>query len=264
MKRIYLNIKNRDLKFIFYAAACAFSLMLLILYIFPLEFSSYRSIDSFSSFWYILTETGSGTAAVIWTLSLVLFLKIYCKKRVGINKNFYSFILIFLISLISISSLSHFIWKDLFQVPRPSIVLFEKEGLIFSKDEQFAELSTSQRSKLISEAISISNSEFKEVNPDILKSWIKESGYSFPSGHSQTAFFLGVLFSFILYKTLNGKWKYFSLAPLIWAISIGISRVVIGVHYPVDVAAGAFMGMTLALILITFTKFAGLNSPSQK
>jgi len=62
--------------------------------------------------------------------------------------------------------------------------------------------------------------------------------YSFPSGHTLHA----VMFSVMLAH-------YFPV--LLWlvlpfAISVALSRVVLGLHYPSDVAAGALLGWTLA------------------
>jgi phosphatidylglycerophosphatase B len=258
MRKIIYKIKAKDLHFIYYTSIGAFVLMLFILYIFPLGFSSYKTTDAFSQYWYYITETGSGIAALISILFLIFYLKFYYQQKTSIDKHFVSFVSVLILSLVMISSLSHFVWKDLFDIPRPSLNYFKKEGVQLPSYEDYSELSLRQRSRVISEAIALSNISLRDINPYILQSWISESGYSFPSGHSQTAFFLGVLFSFIIYKTLKGKWKYLLFVPLIWAVLVGMSRVVIGVHYPVDVAAGALLGMTMALIIISSSRFTGI------
>ncbi len=61
----------------------------------------------------------------------------------------------------------------------------------------------------------------------------KEAGMSFPSGHSTRAFALAAVLS-------DGSVK--KLALYSYAALIAFSRMYIGVHYPLDVIAGGFIG----------------------
>lgn len=61
--------------------------------------------------------------------------------------------------------------------------------------------------------------------------------YSFPSGHTLHA----VAFTFIACSYL--PWLAILLVP--FATAVALSRVVLGLHYPSDVAAGAIMGFAL-------------------
>ena len=63
-----------------------------------------------------------------------------------------------------------------------------------------------------------------------------EKGYSFPSGHSGTAFAtVG-----ILWRTVP---KPYAVCALVLAVVIALSRLYVGVHYPSDVLAGILLGL---------------------
>ena len=58
--------------------------------------------------------------------------------------------------------------------------------------------------------------------------------FSFPSGHTSAAFLVACIFTFFF------PWVGLILVP--WALSVAMARVVLGVHFPSDVVAGAAMG----------------------
>lgn len=66
------------------------------------------------------------------------------------------------------------------------------------------------------------------------------TGRSFPSGHTATAFVFAGLVS------LTFKRLWITLAMVTLATAVGISRMVVGVHWPVDVLAGAALGWACA------------------
>jgi undecaprenyl-diphosphatase len=68
--------------------------------------------------------------------------------------------------------------------------------------------------------------------------------FSFPSGHTSAAFFvLSVATVFFPY-----------LIPLLlfWAICVGMSRVIVGVHFPTDIVAGATLGYSVGIFTLSF------------
>lgn len=67
--------------------------------------------------------------------------------------------------------------------------------------------------------------------------------FSFPSGHTAAAFVFCTNI-FIFY----GLW---SIPFILFALLVGLSRILLGVHYPGDIAAGALLGMTSSLIAVT-------------
>jgi undecaprenyl-diphosphatase len=85
------------------------------------------------------------------------------------------------------------------------------------------------------------------------QAWITPSDqFSFPSGHTAAAFlFACLVFNF---------YPLFAIPCFIWASAIGISRVLLGVHYPTDLAAGALLGSACAFWGIYLQSlFASLN-----
>lgn len=78
---------------------------------------------------------------------------------------------------------------------------------------------------------------FMVPRPETGRILVDAAGYSFPSIHTALAFGTA---SFL--HPVSGKSSY-----LFWifAIMMGISRIVVGVHYPSDVIAGAIAGIVL-------------------
>lgn len=68
--------------------------------------------------------------------------------------------------------------------------------------------------------------------------------FSMPSGHTAAAFLMAGLVSHFYVE--------FSVIAYCWAALIGMSRVVLGVHYPSDILAGALLGSCSVFISLVF------------
>ena len=91
---------------------------------------------------------------------------------------------------------------------------------------------------------------------------IDESGYSLPSGHSMVSMaFYGYLI-YLIYKHINNKYIKWSLITLLSLLimSIGISRIYLGVHYTSDVIAGFLIALSYLIIYINVVNAIIINS----
>ncbi len=81
-----------------------------------------------------------------------------------------------------------------------------------------------------------------EQCPDIRACGHVPDAFSFPSGHTLHA----VAFALLLSS------YYPVLSPLLWAFAalVGVSRVVLGLHYPSDVVVGALIGASTASLML--------------
>jgi len=73
------------------------------------------------------------------------------------------------------------------------------------------------------------------THPFIVKR-VEADGYSFPSGHTSSAFYTSTYLC-VLYP----KW-YVIVPASLYAVSAGYARMYQGVHYPTDIFAGAVIG----------------------
>lgn len=82
---------------------------------------------------------------------------------------------------------------------------------------------------------------------------INETGYSFPSGHSMISMaFYGFLI-YLIYKNIKNKYLKWSLITVleVLIVSIGVSRIYLGVHYTSDVLAGFLISISYLIIYIS-------------
>lgn len=75
--------------------------------------------------------------------------------------------------------------------------------------------------------------------------------YSFPSGHSITAFVFYIMTWFLVFRFTGDNNLVFNLLPAVAVIIflVGLSRVYLGVHYVSDVLAGFFLGFLILFVL---------------
>jgi len=91
-------------------------------------------------------------------------------------------------------------------------------------------------------------------DPDLelsIRAVLHRSSYSFISGHSTTSFAMSTFFILLL-KPYFKNIRFL----LIWPLLFAYSRVYLGVHFPLDIFTGMYVGLIEGLLFFYITKFS--------
>ena len=78
------------------------------------------------------------------------------------------------------------------------------------------------------------------------------SGSSFPSGHATKAFAVGAVVAL--------RWGKKAVPIVLISCGVALSRVIIGVHYPLDVMAGAVLGGAIGMFTVYLIEKFGITA----
>jgi membrane-associated phospholipid phosphatase len=70
-----------------------------------------------------------------------------------------------------------------------------------------------------------------------------QEGFGYPSTHSATAFGVALVLTFLVPR----RWRW---VPIALATVVGVTRMHVGVHYPLDVLGGALVGIAAGLLVV--------------
>jgi len=95
---------------------------------------------------------------------------------------------------------------------------------------------------------------FQRDRPSLWESIAPESTYSFPSGHAMGSMTFACVIILLAWPT---RWRWPVLAAaVVFTVSVSLSRVYLGVHYPSDILAGwcAAVAWTVGCFLVMFRR----------
>ena len=94
---------------------------------------------------------------------------------------------------------------------------------------------------------------YQRPRPEILH-LVEEKGFSFPSGHSlAVTIMVGTLIVIFSQRIMNSTWrKVVQIGLGIYLVSVLVSRIYLGVHYPSDVIASLCVGLGVLFMEFPF------------
>ncbi len=178
---------------------------------------------------------------------LIITILVLINKVNSLDESIYHFIMNYRSKVLD----NFFVIITEFANPIPVIIIFtmlvialkRKEEIILSVN-LLTTLTTNQLLKRI----------IMRPRPDHLRI-VKESGFSYPSGHAMMSLCLyGTLIYLIIKRMKNKKIKILLISLLsLLILLIGFSRIYVGVHYPTDVIGGYFLTIAIVTEMITLT-----------
>ena len=244
--------KKEDLshRVIYRQAIIAFILTAGIAWTAPLAFSGFRADQALSRFWLCLSDSGAqwGTGPLLIVTTVLVMAK-HSGTNDSIRKGIHYLGSAFLI-LGAFAVTNEFVTKPYVAAPRPYVLKLEAEGLL-EADAFYALPDKKTRSLLLSETMKehAENPLVQSLDPKVRAHWELETGFSFPSGHSLNAFLLAVFIAFLI-RHLFAKGKHWVWIPFVWAGSVCLSRIALGVHSPLDVTVGSLLGGLVGCVVL--------------
>lgn len=91
---------------------------------------------------------------------------------------------------------------------------------------------------------------FQRDRPMLWERIVTENTYSFPSGHAMASMALALCVIIILWPT---KWRWLVTAlGALYVVTIGFTRMYLGVHYPTDIVAGWLVSIVWVTLVSSY------------
>lgn len=191
---------------------------------------------------FIVTESGSAPYfAMITSLVLSIWLSMRCKRLQ------HHWVIIFL-SIFLLQGSTQIIKstiKTILEEPRPYMSYMIEKGV---EIDPFYELDRIDRSIIIQSTL-----ENDTDTPSWLQThWQNETGFSFPSGHTIFAVMWAFIIVGFLTREKDPKTTIAMIVMTLWAGLMMISRMRLGMHYPIDLFTSTVIAYPIALLFFYF------------
>ena len=183
---------------------------------------------------------------IIFLLSIWIFL-IFRNKIIGLDNNIY-----LLLNNLENSILTNF-FKIITYLGSAYILIFLAFISLFfiKKNNKYKYISINLALAFLFNQIL--KNIFRRTRP-LFKHLVKESGFSFPSGHAMVSFcFYGLIIYFIHKSNLKHK-RIYEILLIVIIVLIGLTRIYLGVHYFSDIIGGFLFGLLYLLLFIRLLK----------
>lgn len=213
---------------------------------------------------YGFTESGGwiGSLVIVLVVSIAFaFIPLHPRGRIVM---FFRTLLTLVIILGSFAKLNEKFIKSTFAISRPSHKFILQEKGSNSKLDSIYLLEVPDRQKFFKDVVDRDTLRFSSIDKIVLAHWIDEAGYSMPSGHTFNSFLLASMLSFSLFELNERRITAWLYVPMIWAAIVGLSRVVLGVHTPLDVSIGGALGLIVSHTLLSIPALNRLLVPARQ
>ncbi len=197
-----------------------------------------------ADYWlYLLTETGSVPYALITCAVFALIWGFLFKNR----KQWFLGVMVMAFAVVATQALKTGL-KAVFKEPRPFTVYLAEQT--HTNAENFYKNDRSQRALIARDFYSTQT----DTPAWLVKHYENETGYSFPSGHAIFAATWLMLAAGFTQLLGNRSWKAKLLmgAMAVWSLLMLVSRVRLGMHYPIDLLVSILSAWVISMIIFGF------------